>query len=287
MGIEMNTTYFLTFFAILVGMGIVLVHEIRDKKRFQKKYQELVDEKAPDVLGKGKFSELGLMCAGIAHEIANPLTIVMGNAQLVLRNYKNPDKEKEVTKRIHQIHYQSERIEKIISGLRHYIYRDDEISEDFIQLSELMESVLLFCGQRFKNHGIDLRLNNLDTCFIKGQRGQIEQAVLTLLNNSFDAIDNLPEKWIEISAVTGQKFVTLTFQDSGNGIPQEVKAHMMEPFFTTKSSKGTGLGLPLVKSIAEKHGGDLVYADKEAHTTFVLDLPRSDFTKIEPQSLGA
>lgn len=286
MGSEINSSYFLTFFVILAGMAAVLIHEIREKKKYQKKYHELSEERAPDLLGKGKFSELGLMCAGIAHEISNPLTIVMGNAQLILRNYKKPEKEKEITKRIHQINYQSERIQKIITGLRHYIYRDDEIMEDYIQLSELMDSVLLFCGQRFKNHGIELRLNNLETSFIKGQRGQIEQAVLTLLNNSFDAIDHLKEKWIEISAVTVQTTVCIHFKDSGNGIPEKIKNHMMEPFFTTKETKGTGLGLPLVKSIAEKHGGDLTYDEKEEHTTFILELPRSDFTRIEPKSLS-
>lgn len=263
----------------------MLIHEYREKKKYQAKYHELAEERAPDLLGKGKFSELGLMCAGIAHEISNPLTIVMGNAQLILRNYRDPEKVQEVSKRIHQINYQSERIEKIITGLRQYIYRDDEISEDFIQLSELMESVLLFCGQRLKNHGIELRLNHLETTFIKGQRGQIEQAVLTLINNSFDAIDNLQEKWIEITAVTGEKMVSIHFKDSGKGIPAGVKAHMMEPFFTTKATKGTGLGLPLVKSIAEKHGGDLIYDEKETNTTFVLELPRSEFSRIEPTAL--
>src|SRR5690606_15168314 len=94
--------------------------------------------------------------------------------------------------------------------------------------------------------------------------------------NSFDAIEFLPDKWIEVSAHKNDHKIQLYFKDSGKGIPKDIASKIMEPFFSTKQEgKGTGLGLALARGIAEKHGGSLQYLPDMPHTTFLLEIPES------------
>ncbi|MGE3609558.1 MAG: sensor histidine kinase [Bacteriovoracaceae bacterium] len=262
---------------LLLGFLWEMVYIFRQKARLSQLDSEIVDLKGSrnaDINGSGKFSELGLMSAGIAHELSNPLMIIQGRLIQLERTYRDPSKEKETAQGLQQIKYASERIGKIIENLRQYIYRDELQEEADISLSEVLESILMFCGQRLKNHGIEFRTINVEDVFLKGHRGQIEQALLNLINNSFDAVDSLEEKWIEVTAVKSADMVDIYVIDSGHGIPNDIKNRMLIPFFTTKLNKGTGLGLPLVKGIAQKHGGDLSYVEKAPHTTFLLELPK-------------
>jgi C4-dicarboxylate-specific signal transduction histidine kinase len=275
----MELTVEIIFISLLIcalGFSCFFLWKEKQKtKLFSERIAEFTGTRDNDLFGKGKFSELGLMSAGIAHEISNPLTVINGKVNQLLRIYRDPQKQKDLADGLQKILYSSERIEKIVRGMRHYIYRDDEISEESISLQEIIDTVLLFCGQRLKNHGIEFRTINVDNVFVKGHRGQLEQALLNLINNSFDAVDELQEKWIEVTAVSEGEVVDIYVKDSGHGIPMDIEKQMLEPFFTTKHKKGTGLGLPLVKGIAEKHGGDLVYIEKAANTTFMLELPKA------------
>lgn len=262
---------------VCVGLLAVCVKLYKDKNNIQNKLDELLGDKEADLYGKSKFSELGLMSAGIAHEISNPLSVILGRTMQLKRYYRDPARQKEMAEGLDSISKNADRISQILKELRHYIYRDssNDFEENFIPVKEVIDNVLLFCGQRLKNHGIELQLINLDDLHVKGHRGQLEQAILNLISNSFDAIDHLPEKWIQISGVKMGDVVDLYFKDSGSGIPLEIRSKMMQPFFTTKKEKGTGLGLPLAKGIAEKHGGDLVYIDNAPNTTFLFELPNA------------
>jgi C4-dicarboxylate-specific signal transduction histidine kinase len=248
----------------------------RDKKRTLrlKFLEERIHRSDENLFGKAKFSELGLMSAGITHEISNPLTIIQMKTAQLLRIYRDPAQQKELARGLQVILYASERMGRTIQSIRDYIYQNEQTIEEQINLRELLDDVLVFCGERLHKHGIELRLIDLDKVFIKGNRIQLEQAILNLINNSFDAVDKLPEKWIEIIAVETSENVDIYFKDSGDGIPEAVVEKIMEPFFSTKKH-GTGLGLALVKDIAEKHHGSFHYVNKSAHTTFMLELPKT------------
>ncbi len=274
-----STPLFILLFATL----ILLFREHHKKKKALADLAFYKSSKAQELLGKGKLSELRIMAAGIAHEISNPLMVISGHVQRLKRHRPGENTEASVEK----IESSADRISKIIQGLRNYIYRTDDETETFIPLKEMMEEVLLFCGQRLKNHGVSLKLLSLEGLFVKGHRGQFEQAILNLINNSLDAIDGQSEKWIEIYAEKVHDKVYLYFRDSGKGIPDHVQKKMMEPFFSTKPGKSTGLGLPLVKSIAEKFGGDLIYLNDEGNTTFRLELPRAPLAGITPTKISA
>lgn len=271
----MNHTYIIiTLLGLLtLTLGVLYFREKRLRSRLTSQFHGIKDE---DIIGNAKFTELGLMSAGIAHEINNPLTIIQARAQQLLRIYRNPGSEAELAKGLNQIVYTSDRIARTVRAIREFIYWNDDMPESSIYLSDILENALVFCGQRLKNHGIELRLVNIEKACLRGHRIQLEQVLLNLINNSLDAIDALPEKWIEISAVENKDTIDIFFKDSGNGIPVDIKKSMMEAFFTTKKGKGSGLGLTLVKGITEKHGGVFKYIENSDHTTFMLELPRGD-----------
>lgn len=267
---------------ILLGLSVILnlclAFSLRQEKRKGaglRHQLHLVEEQTEeDFYDKGKFSELGGLSAGITHEISSPLTVILGRLTKLMRTDFSVLKKEELDKGLEQIKKHTERIASIVQSVREYIYRDEKSVEDVIPLSEVIDSVLVFYGQRLKNHGIELKLKDVHNVYVSGHRGQYEQAILNLLSNSFDAIDALPEKWIEISTARTPEGVKIFVRDSGPGISADVRKKMLIPFFSTKKGKGSGLGLTVVKGIAERHGGEFSYIE-DPHTTFLLELPKA------------
>ena len=237
--------------------------------------ENLLKERNDQLFNQAKYSELGMMSAGIAHEINNPLAIIQAKATQLIRMSKNQESTKPMQEGLEQILFTSERINRTIQGVRDFVHQEERVSEEEFSVKNLVDDVLSFCGQRMKNHGINMRFYGLDHCSVVGNRIQLEQVLLNLLNNSFDAIEFLPDKWIEVSVKETDRTVQMYFKDSGSGIDPEIAVRMMEPFYTTKNiGKGTGLGLALARGIAEKHAGSLSYVEGSRHTTFLLELPR-------------
>ena len=263
----------LVLYSLFASTALALGME-RIKQSHDQELETLVKERNQKLYSQSKYSELGMMSAGIAHEINNPLAVIQARTTQLLRMYKDPSKVQEMGDGLSQILYTSERINRTIQGVREFVHQDDNASHKEIGLKDLVDDVLVFCGQRMKNHGVNLRFYGLENHTLKGNKIQIEQVLLNLINNSFDAIEFLPEKWIEMSVSKTPGKIQIYFKDSGSGIPPEVAARMMEPFFSTKDlRKGTGLGLALAKGIVEQHGGTLTYVKDASHTTFLIELP--------------
>ena len=224
------------------------------------------------------MAALGEMAAGIAHEINNPLSIIIAriwHIKALIRKGGLTDYDK-INSNLDIIENTAEHIATIVKGMRS-ISRDSA-TDPFIttNIATIIEQTLVFCRERFKNNYINLIIEiPPKEINISCHPAQIGQIILNLLNNSFDAVNVLQEKWVRLEIKENKSYVEIQITDSGKGIPIEYQARLTQPFFTTKPpGKGTGLGLSISQVIAEAHHGE-IYLDKESkNTRFVLKLPK-------------
>ncbi|GEM_PF-3033636 len=225
---------------------------------------------------QSKLSTLGEMTAGIAHEINNPLSVIINRIELLRMqiNKKNPPPE-EVLKGLDQIEITTKRIIDIIKSLKKLSKTEKEEFFKTVNLKDVIEETLTFCRDRFRLGNIELRIELGEDFFVSCRPVQISQIFLNLLNNSFDAVRSTENAWVEMTTVRVDNMVKVSVKDSGPGIPPEIRKNIMTLFFTTKDVDGTGLGLPLSRKMIEEHGGKLYYDETQSNTTFVVEIPLS------------
>lgn len=262
----------LTTILMAIILPAVTVYELlRDQ---QKVLEKIIKDRANQLTDQAKFSSLGVMTAGIVHEITNPLSVVKHRASIlrsqVLRN--NLDKEM-LLRNLDQIEITGERLTKIISSLRKFSRTARGESVQIVSVATIIEDTLSYCSDRFYHNNVILQVEPYPPVDIEVHAVEISQVILNLLNNSFDAVKNTPNPWVKIDFKDHGHFIQIIVVDSGPGIPSAVKKRIMEPFFTTKENEGTGLGLSISKGIAEKHFGKLYYKEDPTNTMFVLELP--------------
>jgi signal transduction histidine kinase len=251
------------------------VRKVEEEKRRIEELHTQLEEQRARAFASAKFAALGEMASGITHEINNPLTAInlhSENLKFILE--KDGLDLKEAMDKVDLVSKTVHRIARIVESM-------STISREGTQDSLKKESVLrivddtsTFCAERFRTSRIDFRINVPASVSINCRAVQISQLLLNLLNNSFDAIDMLPEKWIELEAHKEENKIVISITDSGDGISIDLREKIFRPFFTTKpAGKGTGLGLSLSSKIAEDHKGRLYLDANSAHTRFVLELP--------------
>ncbi len=224
-----------------------------------------------------KMAVLGEMSSGIAHEINNPLAIIRGKTQLIERDLSTGFGSPETLSRnVTVIRETVDRITKIIRGLQNFA-RDGRQDPFVLEpVSTIIEDTLNLCHTRFKNNGIAIHIDSYPSGLeVECRSIQISQVLLNLMNNAFDAVYNLPEKWVRISVTSSESRIRIRVTDSGAGIPIELHEKIVRPFFTTKPvGKGTGLGLSISYGIVRSHGGSLVVDSNSKNTSFLMELPK-------------
>ncbi len=243
----------------------------------RKELESRVEHERVKVMAASKLSALGEMAGGIAHEINNPLAIIHGRVEKILRLIERGliDNDK-IKEELRSLLVTSERISNIIRGLRKVAREGDK--DPFLEAKprDIIEETLGFCHERLRAMDIEVRVggNGLDTPFAC-REVQISQVLLNLISNSKDAVAELKERWIDIQAVDEKDHVRIVVTDSGAGIEKALREKIMAPFFTTKEvGKGTGLGLSISDGIAKEHGGTLTLDASSKHTRFVLEIPK-------------
>lgn len=246
-----------------------------------KEAQQVILEQQSKLVTASKLSAIGEMAAAITHEINNPLGVILGRVEM-LKNLlikKNTDPET-ILRIVDTIEVTGKRIEKIVRSMRSYAH--DNQSEEFEPacVQEIIEQALDLCTDRFRNHGVNLKLNiPKEKLIIDCRPTQIFQVLINLLNNAHDAIQNQENKWVELELVSQQSDIRLIITDSGNGIPAKVREKMFNPFFSTKEVQyGTGLGLSISSAIIKKHHGLLTYDEQHPFTRFVISIPKKQRT---------
>lgn len=248
----------------------------------QKKLLATIDAQRLQMISSAKMSSLGEMAGGVAHEINNPLSVIKGKAEQILKKIASETLDPVKLKSdIMKIEETASRISKIIHGLRSFSRQADEDPMTSTSITKIIEETTELCLEKFKNHGIRLYIENQQDTPFECRTAQISQILMNLLNNSFDAIEKLDEKWIRIESHFEDQNIVLSVTDSGPGIPENIVEKIMQPFFTTKEvGKGTGLGLSISQGIAASHGGQLTYDPSSKNTKFVLKIPLQQKQKL-------
>ncbi len=224
-----------------------------------------------------RMASLGEMAAGVAHELGNPLAALQGRVELLEIQLKSNRADDQAIRGGMEIIYElSERMARIIRGMR--TFARDASSDPLtpVSVSELIRDVLEFSKDRMLKLGIGVQVDGLDPKLrVPCREAQISQVLVNLLNNAADAIHELQERWIRIQVSASEDTVQISVADSGKGIPEELRSKVMKPFFTTKKAdRGTGLGLSISQGIIEAHSGSLWIDENCPNTRFVMSLPR-------------
>ncbi len=238
-------------------------------------------------ISMSKLSALGEMAAGVAHEINNPLAIIKNLSsqmnEMLAENDFNRGLFQEMTQKIEKT---SDRIAKIVRGLRTFSRNGSKDEFQNVNIKHIVEETIALCKERFANNRIILTLDEIPADLIfNGRETEISQVILNLLNNAYDAIEVLPEKWVKISVFDQPTTIEIRVTDSGKGIPESERQKVFQPFYTTKEiGKGTGLGLSVSIGIIKAHGGDLSIDGNYPNTCFVIQLPKSSQAKEDAKT---
>ena len=228
------------------------------------------------IFHSSKMSTLGHMAAGVAHEINNPLTIIAGYAFQCLDEMRRGDTaaNRPHVERLERITETVMRISKIIRGLQAFSRPGERLPRKRLALSQIVATVRDLCTTKFAREGISLRIGAAPDVEIEAVPVQIEQVLMNLLTNAYDAVCALEERWVEMTFERLGDRLAIVVTDSGTGLPTEIQARIAEPFFTTKPmGQGMGLGLSICRTLVENHGGKLRYRGGSGRTCFEIELP--------------
>jgi two-component system NtrC family sensor kinase len=201
-----------------------------------------------------KMAAVGQLVSGVAHEVNNPLTAVLGFADLLLENPEVPESAK---KEIAVILQEAQRTKQIVQNLLSFA-RQTPPQRRPMNVNDVLRRTLALRAYDFTNHDIDV-IERLDTGVrnVVGDAHQLQQVFLNILNNAYDAVKETGSRGrIEIESGMNGDTVEVRFRDNGPGVLQPDR--IFDPFFTTKEvGKGTGLGLSICYGIVHEHGGDI------------------------------
>lgn len=241
-----------------------------------------------------RLSTLGEMTAAIAHEINNPLTIIVAKAEMlsdfVEKAIADPSQKEQALKASKGIVDTSKRIGRIIRAIR-ATSRGGHLDEvEPFSIRDMIHDATELCEERFRSHNVELHVNIADDVTVAGRITEISQVVLNILSNALAAVENRDVRWVRVDVNERNSAVEIAVSDSGGGVPEVLRPKIMKPFFTTKKNgRGTGLGLSISKQIVEAHRGELTLDAGSEHTRFVVKLPKVEHNasavdkEIQPQ----
>lgn len=219
-----------------------------------------------------KMSALGLLAGNIAHELNNPLTGLQSMARVLTEDYAGQPEKETLVSDLKAIEDASIRCEKIISSLMDYVTPRPTALKEKVNLDELILKTMPMLKSALRLHRVESQLS-LENQFVVANPQLLQQVVFNLINNAAQAMSE--PGWIRLSTLLEHNRAVFEIQDSGPGVPEDVRDSLFEPFFTTKKQgHGTGLGLSISRSIVEGYGGSLVLKEsRPGATVFRFELP--------------
>jgi signal transduction histidine kinase len=265
--------------ALGIGFAIFGLSSIMEKAHEETGRLELELKFKAKLGHAAKLSALGEMAGGVAHEINNPLAVITLYVERIAEAIQGQDSisNESAKKSIAVVQSHLSRVAKVVAGLMAFAGEAEDEAMRLMSFRDIVEDTLTLYSEKIRSRGAELRQANPDLLNwrINCRPHAISQVVLNLLANALDAVEKAPEKWIQLEYFQESNgFCAMAVTDSGQGIQNDLREKIFQPFFTTKDiGKGTGLGLSVAKGIVEAHGGTLELDPPSPRTRFVLRLP--------------
>ncbi|MBL7225173.1 MAG: PAS domain S-box protein [Desulfobacteraceae bacterium] len=272
--------YYGAYVQVMAYEGQPTIHFILDDITEQKELARKARINELKLYHEDRLSALGVMAAGIAHELNQPLNTirVVTDGFLFGRDERWALDEDELFDGLEMVSHQVVRMTEVIQNIRNFT-REDRLQASWdVNANEAIENVFSMIGRQLEAHGIQVH-KTLDVNLppIKANLNRLEQVVMNLIVNARQALDECPhghkELWVRTGVTNGAVFIEVS--DNAVGIPDDLKLKIFDPFFTSKEvGKGTGLGLSITQSIvAELKGRIETFNNKKEGATFVVTIP--------------
>ncbi|MBM4267294.1 MAG: PAS domain S-box protein [Deltaproteobacteria bacterium] len=258
-----------------------------DNRIVQAMYVDLSERRRLEfqLIQSEKMAAIGQLAAGIAHEIRNPLGIIM-NALYDLAELL-PEPTPEVREDLHIARVEMARVQEIINNLLEFS-RDSQTEVQAVDLNVLIGRTLKLMNKYLQNSGVRARAELHSVMPCRASENGMRQVLLNLITNAVQAMPEGGELRVRTEPLDGDR-VGLSVSDTGVGIPPERLGRIFDPFYTTKSpGEGTGLGLSVVHSVITNAGGTIEVTSHQGHgSTFSIALPAElEASPHEPPSAG-
>lgn len=225
-----------------------------------------------ELIAREKLATVGEIASGVAHEVNNPLAAIRMEAELLGRSTQDTEASTAAATIVREV----DRAARIVRSLLRLARRAD-ITPVRIQLNELVRDVAEIRQRVLRADNIEVR-TRMDQAAesVLGLGQELQQVVINLMTNAEHAVRGRPNAVIELATEARQDWVRLTVEDSGPGVPPEVRSRIFDPFFTTKSpDEGSGLGLSICQRVVAEVGGRIWLEDSESlgGAKFIVELP--------------
>lgn len=215
-----------------------------------------------------RLATIGEIVSGVAHELNNPLTSVLGFAELASRSAAAGA----VREELELIRREALRARNIVRDLL-FIARPGTPERKPFTLEDVVGHVVRLREREWRQHGLRSEVDVAVRRPVLGSEAQVTQVLLNLVTNAEQALEGRTEPCLWVRVWEEGDVAVVEVGDNGPGVPPEARARIFEPFFTTKKGRGTGLGLSLSRSIVESHGGRIWLEEGDGATRFRFSLP--------------
>jgi signal transduction histidine kinase len=241
------------------GARVLVIGDVTERVRLERELQD-----------KERLASLGLLAAGVAHEVNTPLTGISSYAQLLLAETPPEDPKYRLLKKMEQ---QSFRASHLVNNLLDLIANRPRTRE-LVSVPQLVNATLTLHEDLMEKKQIQVHVAPMSDVVVHGNFHDLQQVLTNVLLNARDAVPERGNIWIAVDENDGQ--VRIRIKDDGKGIPPELQGRIFEPLVTTKRGQGgTGLGLAITRRILHASNGDIaVESAPGAGAEFVVTLPR-------------
>jgi two-component system NtrC family sensor kinase len=268
---------------------------LKEEEEMTRRLEKMVEDRTRELkethfkmLHQDKMASLGKLSASVVHEINNPISGILSLVMLMNRMMEGGNLQQKEMDQFGQylklMETETKRISRIVSNLLAFS-RHSKMEFGSVKLNQLIEKTLFLNANLLKLHSIKVEEKlDPDLPDLTGSEDRLQQVFMNLISNAAEAMEaSRGERMLSILTkhLCEKEYVSVSFADTGVGIPQENRSKLFEPFFSTKKNgKGVGLGLSVAYGIIQEHGGSIQVQSEEGRgTTFTIELP----LKTNPQ----